>query len=113
MRQEQHDAAPQFFIRGVCTPHSAWGIAMCPPCPILPQPVLSGVAGAHLLVLEGLGDGVQPRDVVLVHAGDIAGMVEPGSVGHQQLFANRPTSAQSHHPFPVPLAAQGSPLTFL
>lgn len=89
--------------------HGAWGIAMCPPCPILPQPVLSGVASAHLLTLEGLGDSVQPWDVVLVHTGDIAGMVEPGSVGHQQLFANRPTSARSHRPFPAPPGRAGLP----
>lgn len=86
---------------------------MCPPCPVLTQLVPSGVAGTHLPVLEGLSNGVQPRDVVLVHAGDVAGVLEPGSVAYQQLFADRPASAPSHHLFPVPPAAQASPLTFL
>lgn len=109
-RQRWHGAAPQFFIgRGGLHEHGARGIATCPPLPILPQPVPSGAASTHLPALEGLGDGVQPWDVVLVHAGDVAGVVERGPVAHQKLFADRAGSARPPPPLPRPSGRAGRP----
>lgn len=53
---------------------------------------------AHLPSLENLGDGVQPGDAVLVHAGDVADAVQPGPVADQQLRADSPP----RQPSPVP-----------
>lgn len=77
--------------------------------PVRLHPHRSGVGSTHLPALEGLGDSVQPREVVLVHAGDVAGAVTPGPVGDQQLFGDRAGSAQRG---PVPAApVPGSPRT--
>lgn len=85
-----------FFIIIIIIPHR--GVAAQgtePPTPPLPQP------GPHLPALEGSEHGVQPRDVVLVHAGHVAGAVQPGSVAHQQLSEAKLGSAPSHLPLPV------------
>lgn len=73
-----------------------------PPQPLLAQP------GPHLVVLEGLHHSVQPRDVVLVHSGHVAGAVQLGSVAHQQLLEAKPGSVPSHLPLLTPPRAPHS-----